>query len=205
MNGSATSSSLLVDFGDIVPDTSGTARWIMECSLSGKFTEFTADFTHSDELGGTLTSLLTGTDSHYLIHDVRVDLSDRDAVMDFLSKETPESGIYRVYESDNLTTDVTNPTGFLNCSGDTCTLTTTATNGCTYVKVADPFYREMERPPRSRPHHTPGRGNIHRSRGWFGDIRLAPQLGQAGTYPLKFSAFDGTHTAQRTAKLTIAV
>ena len=144
VNGSATSSSLLVDFGNIVPDTSGTARWIMACSLSGKFTEFTADFTHSDELGGTLTSLLTGTDTHYLVHDVRVDLSGRDGVLDFLSKETPESGIYRVYESDNLTTNVANPTGTLSCFGHTCTLTTTATAGCMVVKVADPFDGEMK-------------------------------------------------------------
>ena len=144
VNGSATSSSLLVDFGDIAPDTSGAARWIMECSLSGKFTEFTADFTHSDELGGTLTSLLTGTDTHYLVHDVRVDLAGRDAVLDFLSVETPESGIYRVYESDNLTTDVANPTGALSCSGNACTLTTTATDGCMVVKVADPFDGEMK-------------------------------------------------------------
>ena len=56
VNGETASDSLLVDFGDIAPDSSGLARWIMTCTLSGKFVSFTADFSHSDELGGELLS-----------------------------------------------------------------------------------------------------------------------------------------------------
>jgi len=52
VNGQAATPSLLADFGDIAPNASGVARWIMTCSLSGKFVEFTAEYSHSDELGG---------------------------------------------------------------------------------------------------------------------------------------------------------
>ena len=55
VNGQEAAPTLLADFGDIEPNKSGTARWVMACSLSGQFVEFEAEFSHSDELGGELT------------------------------------------------------------------------------------------------------------------------------------------------------
>ncbi|MDZ4183654.1 MAG: hypothetical protein U1D97_01590 [Desulfuromonadales bacterium] len=59
VNGRPATKSLKVDFGDIAPGKAGTARWLMTATLSGRFTEFSAEYTHSDELGGRLTSLLS--------------------------------------------------------------------------------------------------------------------------------------------------
>jgi hypothetical protein len=51
--------TLLADFGDVRGNSSKTARWQMEASLAGRFTEFGAKFSHADELGGALTSAAT--------------------------------------------------------------------------------------------------------------------------------------------------
>ncbi len=104
VNGQPATDSLMVDFGDIAPGTSGTARWAMSCTLSGKFTEFEADFSHSDELGGEVTSLINAAQTHFLVHDVLVDLVGRDQIRDFLAKD---GDILRVYESDNVDTVAT--------------------------------------------------------------------------------------------------
>ena len=40
--------TLLIDFGDIEPNAARVGRWIMETTLSGEFTEFTATFSHAD-------------------------------------------------------------------------------------------------------------------------------------------------------------
>ncbi|MCP4995615.1 MAG: calcium-binding protein, partial [Gammaproteobacteria bacterium] len=85
VNGQPATPSLLADFGDIEPNSAGMARWIMTCSLSGQFVEFDATFYHSDELGGELTSLMTGVNTHFLVGDVLLDLPGRDDIRDFLA------------------------------------------------------------------------------------------------------------------------
>jgi len=108
VNGQPATNSLKVDLGDILSGQAATARWIMTCTLSGSFTAFDADFSHSDELGGELTSLIKQEDinTHFLVRDVLVDLPGRDAIRDFLAKENPASPVYRVYESDSSDTEV---------------------------------------------------------------------------------------------------
>jgi hypothetical protein len=76
----------------------------METTLSGEFTEFAASFSHSDELGGQLTSLIDGVAAHRIVRDVLVDLPGRDAVRDFLARD---GAALKVYESDNIDTAVT--------------------------------------------------------------------------------------------------
>ncbi|MDY0955690.1 hypothetical protein SOM22_14020 [Stenotrophomonas rhizophila] len=44
--------SLLIDFGDIAPNSAKMGRWVIESNLAGTFVEFDARFTHADELGG---------------------------------------------------------------------------------------------------------------------------------------------------------
>ncbi|MCG7948093.1 MAG: calcium-binding protein, partial [Candidatus Thiodiazotropha taylori] len=46
--------TLLIDFGTIAGNSSKVGRWDMISTLSGEFVEFTATFTHADELGGAL-------------------------------------------------------------------------------------------------------------------------------------------------------
>ncbi len=137
VNGQAAENSLLVDFGDIEPNASAAARWIMTCSLSGQFVDFSADYSHSDELGGELTSLLEAVNTHVLVRDVLVDVPGRDSIRDFLADD---GGALKVYESENVDTDVTDQAGGsnLNGTGDDFTLSTPVTAGFMFVKLQDP-------------------------------------------------------------------
>ena len=137
VNGQAAPPSLLVDFGDIEPNTSAVARWVMNCTLSGQFVEFTADYSHSDELGGELTSLLEDPNEHLLVRDVLVDVPGRDSIRDFLAREGEG---YRLYESETIDTDVLDQSAAstLNGSGDDYTLSTPAGPGFIYIQLDDP-------------------------------------------------------------------
>ena len=138
VNGNPATSSLLADFGDIAPNRSGVARWIMTSSLSGRFVDFTAHYTHADELGGQLTSLLTGQPgTHSLIHDVLVDLPGRDNVRDFLAKD---GNVLRVYESENADTPVPDYSAGASISGTDgrFTLRVAGFGGFAFFKLTDP-------------------------------------------------------------------
>ncbi|WKB55278.1 hypothetical protein [Eleftheria terrae] len=133
--------SLLIDFGDIAAGSSKMGRWNMETTLAGKFTEFTARFSHADELGGALTSLMQATHTHFLIRDVRVDLPGRDPVRDFLARD---GDFLRVYESDSTDTLVTDRSAVAQLTGGTggqggYRLSMPATDGFVYARLPDPF------------------------------------------------------------------
>ena len=124
------------------PGASGIARWIKTSTLSGRFEEFTAEFSHSDELGGELTSLIDQVNTHVLIRDVLVDLPGRDAIRDFLAKD---GDVYRVYESESQTTQVADQSSssssqLLDQTGskDSYTLSVPVTAGFLYVQLQDP-------------------------------------------------------------------
>ncbi len=143
LNDAPVQNTLLINFGEIASGTSKMGRWIMETSLAGKFTEFTARFSHADELGGALTSLIKETNAHLLIRDVRVDLPGRDFVRDFLAQD---GDVIRIYESDGPDTVVTDrssvATLVAGASGNanaSYRLTFPATAGFAYVKLPDPF------------------------------------------------------------------
>lgn len=143
INDAPAQNTLLIDFGDIEANQSKMGRWLMETTLAGKFTEFTARFSHADELGGLLTSIMQATNAHFLIHDVRVDLPGRDYVRDFLAQD---GDVIRVYESDAPDTVVTDRstsaqlTATVGNSGNAAyQLTMPATAGFVYVKLPDPF------------------------------------------------------------------
>jgi PKD repeat protein len=103
VNGIAAPDTLLIQFGDIAPETSTIGRWLMSCSLSGRFTEFKAEYSHSNELGGELTSLLEDVETHFLVQDVLVDAPGRDTIRDFLGRDMDQ---FKVYESDTGITEV---------------------------------------------------------------------------------------------------
>ncbi len=131
--------TLLAKLGDVPGNTSKTARWIMESTLSGRFTEFTAKFSHADELGGAMTSLLQGTQAHTLVRDVRVDLPGRDTVRDFLAQD---GDVLRVYESEGQDTVVTNHSAVATLGtgsgGSGYALNFPVTAGFVYVRLPDP-------------------------------------------------------------------
>lgn len=142
VNGRGATPSLLVDFGEIGPNSSEVARWIMTASLSGQFVEFDAEFTHSDELGGKLTSLLEATNAHFLVHDALVDLPGRDSIRDFLARD---GGAYRVYESEGTDTEVRDQSASSSLqltrqvgSEFHYRMSTPVTAGFLYVQLPDP-------------------------------------------------------------------
>lgn len=143
VNDAPVQNTLLIDFGDIPAGTSKMGRWNMETTLAGKFTEFTAKFTHADELGGALTSLLQATNAHFLIRDVRVDLPGRDFVRDFLAQD---GDAIRVYESDGPDTVVTDRSAVAQMTAGTTAngnasyrISFPATAGFVYLRLPDPF------------------------------------------------------------------
>jgi len=138
VNDAPVQNTLLLNFGDIAANTSKVGRWIMETTLAGRFTEFSASFSHADELGGALTSILQATNAHFLIRDVRVDLPGRDLIRDFLAKD---GEVIRVYESDGPDTVVTDLSGVaqLQVGASGYRLTAPATPGFIFVKLPDPY------------------------------------------------------------------
>lgn len=130
--------SLLLDFGNIAAGTAKMGRWDMVTTLSGKFVEFNASFTHADELGGKLTSLLERVTTHILLHDVKVDLPGRDRVRDFLARD---GDVLRVYESDGIDTvvvDRSTDARLVNANGQG-TLSLPPSSGFIYAKLDDPY------------------------------------------------------------------
>ncbi|MFZ1987374.1 MAG: hypothetical protein WAU91_23395, partial [Desulfatitalea sp.] len=145
VNGQSATDSLLADFGDIAPNRSGTARWIMGCTLSGRFVEFNAQFSHADELGGKMTSLISEDDvrTHFLVRSVLVDTEGRDTIEDFLAND---DDVFRVYESDSIETDVTNQSADSSVAsnpGGGYRMTTPPTAGFMYARAPDPTQGNM--------------------------------------------------------------
>ncbi|UYZ83143.1 hypothetical protein MTZ49_11090 [Entomomonas sp. E2T0] len=130
--------SLLLNLGDIQPNTSQVGRWNVITSLSGKFTEFTASYSHADGLGGKLTSLIDSVNTHTLVHDVKVDLANRDNVRDFLAFD---QDTLRVYESEGIDSEVSDLSSqsLLQANNGKYDVSFPATMGLVYTKLADPF------------------------------------------------------------------
>lgn len=132
--------TLLTNFGDIGAAQAKTGRWIMESNLAGRFVDFSATFSHADELGGAMTSLIQGVRTHFLIRDVRVDLPGRDLIRDFLAKDTDGVRVYESNGNDTLVTDQSAATGLAVLGGTSLyRLSFPATSGPVYTRIADPF------------------------------------------------------------------
>jgi hypothetical protein len=104
VGGQATSRSLTVDLGDVGPDGTATARWLMTASLQGEFTGYSATFEHVNGLGQRNLSLLDSVVVHEAVRAVQVDDGGDDGVWDFLVNDTiDEDGLPDVlYASDGL-------------------------------------------------------------------------------------------------------
>lgn len=147
VNGVEIPDSLLLDFGTIEPGKTAIGRWLMTCSLSGTFVSFDATYTHSDELGGELTSVIEETNPHILVQDVLVDLPGRDDIRDFLSKS---DDTFMVYESDSGITQATDQSSLSSLTHlessaleSTYSLEIPVTAGFAYVRLPDPLNGDM--------------------------------------------------------------
>jgi hypothetical protein len=91
VNANPVSPSLTVNLGDIAPQSTTAARWLMTSSIQGKFIEYKASFEHKDGLGNPRTSLIDSVEIHELDHVVRVDVPDDDSKPDFLCNDVPDN------------------------------------------------------------------------------------------------------------------
>lgn len=82
VNGKLSPDGLTVNFGELLSGHAESATWTMISSLYGRLVEARATFTHSDELGGALTSLIDSTSVFRLVGKVD---SNNDGIPDFLS------------------------------------------------------------------------------------------------------------------------
>lgn len=142
--------TLLLNLGDIAPNSASSGRWSMLTTLAGRFTEFTATIAHADELGGELTSLIPAeaVKTRQLLRDVLVDLPGRDGVRDFLAYDVfdAQAGQLYVFESTGVDTSVTDHSGVatLTPNGSSggfnyYTLGMPQTVGFGYARLADPY------------------------------------------------------------------
>lgn len=79
--------SLTAPLGDISAGSNAVAVWRMTASLQGRFTNYTASFTHLDDLGNGNLSLIDSISNHPLVHVVRANRPVDDLVPDFLASD----------------------------------------------------------------------------------------------------------------------
>jgi len=107
MKGEPAGNSLKINFGDIPPGTSVIAYWLMVSSLDGVFLNFTASFTHTNELGGAETSLIQAPIyTHILMRDVMTDDTTFLFLIDANNDGTPDELIDPVFGDDTPVVDV---------------------------------------------------------------------------------------------------
>lgn len=100
VNDSPISPTLNISFGNIQPHDCSTGRWQMMTTLSGYFVDFIAEYSHANELGGDLTSLIKQVNAYLLVRDVLADLPGRDFVKDFLINTDPALRLSDVQYAD---------------------------------------------------------------------------------------------------------
>ena len=137
--------SLTVDLGNIGPGTTQVAAWWLTSTLQGKFLDYHATFEHVDSLGCTNLSLIDRVAIHELIHVVRADRPDDDALPDFLvnDDEDPQNTPDMLYLSDgstavvnavhDATTDHRGRAGRFEVA-----LTANLPDGWSYLRLPDP-------------------------------------------------------------------
>ncbi|MFA9460821.1 Ig domain-containing protein [Thiohalorhabdus sp. Cl-TMA] len=138
--------SLLLNFGTIDAGAAKVGRWRMVTDLSGRFTNFSASFSHADELGGAATSIIDTIDTHLLVRDVRVAQPGRDRVRDFLARDGDFLKVFESNGNDNEVTDLSADTAIerTQTDGDIAhhRLTFPAQPGFVYARVDDPYLGE---------------------------------------------------------------
>ena len=108
--------TLLLNFGELQPQSVKVGRWWMTSSLDGRYTDFSASFNHADELGGETTALLKPIKTYFLIKDVVSTSSGSDGVRDYLAwldRDSDSTGPVALFHSQLTGNDYTS--GVLGC------------------------------------------------------------------------------------------
>lgn len=144
VNDKSVSPTLNLLMGTIQPQSCATGRWEMVTTLSGKFVDFKASFTHASELGGTLTSLMKQVKAHFLTREMLVDTPGSDTIKDFLAYDDPlgDRTPIAIYSSDCTVKPVNAApatiAGAPTPANPTVTLSSTVITGWSYAKILDP-------------------------------------------------------------------
>jgi hypothetical protein len=152
VNGELGTGSLTVDLGTIAPGQTSTADWELLSSLQGRFTDFSATFTHTDDAGSLRTSLINSVNIAPLIQLVHV--GD-----DGATQQPSDDGVasFLVANTTNYTSDgdalpdtlyigdqsgsqpvTTAAAQFTAGPGGTEILTSAPSTGWSYIDIADP-------------------------------------------------------------------
>ena len=100
------SPSLTVTLGDLIPNTTIVARWLMISSLMGEFKNYSATFENTNPLGEPKLSILDELEIHELIRNVRMyNSKEEDGILDFVVNERIDFFEYpdALYSSKTLT------------------------------------------------------------------------------------------------------
>ena len=145
VNSEPVSPSLTVNLGNIDPGTTSVAKWMMICSLQGKFIEYKATFEHIDGLGNPRLSLIDTVNIHELTHAVRVDIPADDGKPDFLVNDVQDDNHLpdTLYNSDATTMPVTTDTNAVIVGGPSpanlqVVLNCASISGWAYIRATDP-------------------------------------------------------------------
>lgn len=106
VNGTVSNNTLNINFGDIQPGQFATAGWQMMCSATGEFSEYTAEFTHSNALGGKATSLIQDVQTHVLVKEFMNDLPGQDQMFDFLVDSDDDAVPDQIFDSSGADTTI---------------------------------------------------------------------------------------------------
>ena len=82
--------SLTVNLGDLPPQSTAVARWLMISNFQGRFVEFNASYRHVNPLNDDSLSLIDRVSIHELDHVVRILHPQDDRKPDFLVNATPD-------------------------------------------------------------------------------------------------------------------
>ncbi|MDB6058344.1 MAG: hypothetical protein JWO95_2188, partial [Verrucomicrobiales bacterium] len=145
VNDQVVSPSLTVNLGDIPPDNTSVAAWLMTASLQGKFIDYKASFQHMDDLGKTNLSLVDSVEIHEMVHLVQAGGIFEDGRPDFLVNNSHDTNGFpdTLYLSNGTTNPVqvvTSATidGVVTDSHLQVQLTAPSVAGWSYLRIPDP-------------------------------------------------------------------
>jgi Subtilase family/Calx-beta domain/SdrD B-like domain/Domain of unknown function (DUF4114)/Bacterial cadherin-like domain len=145
VNDKSVTPSLGVNFGTIEAGKTGVASWLLQTSLQGKFQDYKATFEHVNSLGKKELSLIKDVKIHELIHQVKVNHTNPDAIPDFLVNDIQDANFYpdTLYFSSGGTaavktvTDATTDGNASNLDLEV-QLTAAVDSGWSFIRLTDP-------------------------------------------------------------------
>jgi len=142
VNGDPVSPSLDVAMGDILPGEVAVARWLMICSLQGRFVDYSATIRSTNGFDDPEFAIVDEAAVNAMTHVVRADVPFDDGRPDFLgnlvadSKKLPDRVFLSSGTSEPVTCDVGPQVAFV---GDVVRVTALPDAGWRYVRLEDPY------------------------------------------------------------------